>query len=384
MRKNQLSVLVVDITATAPTYTAYFCDALNRTDGVRATIFGINRKDETMHLTHLAIQYRYLLNISYKLQTSLLRIPARVIEALINWLWLLFIAPHYDIIHIQWLPGLRRSSAELLLLRLLLLRNDNTCYTVHNTLPHDQLSAAVRRRFQELYNIIPRLVVHTDKTKKELINDFGLIPSKITVMPHGPLFAELRPESVVRRDDSVIAMLGAIQPYKGVEDAIEVLRALHQRGRKDIRLLLAGNSPKNYAAFLQQLIYHRGLESKVTTFFRYLPTPEMIKLYESSRVVLAPYRRIDQSGAVITALSLGTPVVAYRVGGLCDVIVDGYNGRLVPPGDIHGLADAVEWVLKQPPEELAKACRASVERFSWTKAGLIMKKLYLSMIQGEP
>jgi len=66
----------------------------------------------------------------------------------------------------------------------------------------------------------------------------------------------------------------------------------------------------------------------------------------------------------IESLALGVPVVASRVGGLPDVVVDGRTGLLVPPGDAGAVAAAISELLADPAraQALGRAGREHVEQ----------------------
>jgi starch synthase len=72
----------------------------------------------------------------------------------------------------------------------------------------------------------------------------------------------------------------------------------------------------------------------------------------------------------LEAMACGTPVVASRVGGIPEVVVDGETGFLVPPGDPRALAAAVREVLADP-ERAARLGHAGrrrvVDKFSWER-----------------
>jgi glycosyltransferase involved in cell wall biosynthesis len=50
----------------------------------------------------------------------------------------------------------------------------------------------------------------------------------------------------------------------------------------------------------------------------------------------------------IEAHAVGTPVIGTRIGGLAELVTDGVNGRLIPPGAWRALADALRDMAKNP------------------------------------
>jgi glycosyltransferase involved in cell wall biosynthesis len=70
--------------------------------------------------------------------------------------------------------------------------------------------------------------------------------------------------------------------------------------------------------------------------------------------------------SAVEALSVGVPVVSTAVGGVPEVVTDGENGLLVPPGDAEALAIAMRRILEEPGlrERLAAGARPSVEALS--------------------
>jgi glycogen synthase len=67
----------------------------------------------------------------------------------------------------------------------------------------------------------------------------------------------------------------------------------------------------------------------------------------------------------VEALAVGTPVIATRVGGVPEVVEDGVNGLLVPPGDAAALAEAVRRFFADGAlrDRLRAAAAPSVERY---------------------
>ena len=113
-------------------------------------------------------------------------------------------------------------------------------------------------------------------------------------------------------------------------------------------------------------------------FGSYVPNEEVGTYFAAADVVVLPYAEASQSGVVTVASEFGLPVVATRVGGLPDVIVDGETGLLVPPGDPAAIAGALARVPDYDPDELAKT--AITEKSLARLIGLAVRRiLRLSM-----
>jgi glycosyltransferase involved in cell wall biosynthesis len=85
---------------------------------------------------------------------------------------------------------------------------------------------------------------------------------------------------------------------------------------------------------------------------------------------------------VLESLSTGTPVVATRVGGIPDVIVDGYNGFLVEQKDSQALADALTGFFANS-QSLADNALATARKFDWTAIGLGYKRMIDRMMENR-
>ncbi|MBV9837471.1 MAG: glycosyltransferase family 4 protein, partial [Solirubrobacterales bacterium] len=93
-------------------------------------------------------------------------------------------------------------------------------------------------------------------------------------------------------------------------------------------------------------------------------------------VLCAPSLRGESFGMVLTeAFAAGTPVVASDIAGYRDVVRDGVDGLLVPPGDPQALAEALRDLWDEPQRRagMALAAARDVERFAWPRvAGHVM------------
>ena len=68
---------------------------------------------------------------------------------------------------------------------------------------------------------------------------------------------------------------------------------------------------------------------------------EMRVAYAAADILVLPSLEDNLPSIMLEAMSCGTPVVAFAVGGIPDVVVDGVTGKLALPGDVHSLGDAI-------------------------------------------
>jgi glycosyltransferase involved in cell wall biosynthesis len=104
---------------------------------------------------------------------------------------------------------------------------------------------------------------------------------------------------------------------------------------------------------------------------RFIPDSQIPALMRRADVVALPYRNIEQSGVLYTALAFGRPLVLSDIGGVPEVAELG-AARTVPPGDPEALAAALTELLEDPDERErlgAGALAAAKGHYSWDEIG---------------
>jgi len=242
-----------------------------------------------------------------------------------------------DVVHLQWLAAPELDD-KLLRLRV------PSVFTAHDLLP--RRTAGRPDLWHRLLSRFDRVIVHSLNGRDTLS---GLLadPSRIRVVPH-PVF----PSDPERRDDGrTVLAFGVIRPYKGLGDAIDAVRRAG-----GARLLVAGDP-------LEPLEPYRAAAAGLDVEWRlgYLPQADVDRALGEATVAVFPYRpELDQSGALLRALGAGVPAVAYDVGGIAEPVLRYGAGRVVPAGDIDGLAAAISELLGDA-DALAEA-RAGARR----------------------
>jgi len=196
------------------------------------------------------------------------------------------------------------------------------------------------------------MFVHTEKMKRELVEEFGVRGTRITVIPFG--INNSVPDTVltpgmarqrlgIREDSKAILFFGNIAPYKGLEYLIAAFRLVLARN-EDYQLIIAGRpkSDEAYWSAIRDGISDEVEKGRVLLKAEFIPDDETEVYFKAADVLALPYRHIYQSGVLFLGYSFGLPVLAADVGSLRDEVVEGKTGFVFKPEDPAELARAIE------------------------------------------
>lgn len=235
-------------------------------------------------------------------------------------------------------------------------------------------------------------VVATTDKEKELIQKFVKNPTEISVLPIG-VSASFKPRhqrSSLRKQlgysGPMIAYAGRLEETKGVETLMKAIRMLVKVGSipEDTKLVLAGgqeeeidfNSRLPHAAKLRKWV--KGIEDYVE-FLGPKNQDELAVLFNAATVTVVPSYYESFGMVAAEAQACGSPVIASRVGGLQNVVIDGETGLLVTPKDPEDLANAIEAILTNNllAQRMGKqAIELARNEFQWSNIAKRMDRLY--------
>jgi glycosyltransferase involved in cell wall biosynthesis len=177
--------------------------------------------------------------------------------------------------------------------------------------------------------------------------------NKIAVIHYGINLENFKASNTQRREtrlaldlsqkDRVILFLSLISKQKGADIALKALKVMSEE-EKSIKLILAGDG--EYLDEAKRMAKQLGLEQKVV-FPGFVRNEETAKLYNAADVFIFPTLRLESFGIVLAeAMACGKPVIASRIGSIPNVIEDGINGILIPPGNYKMLAAQIRRLFK--------------------------------------
>jgi len=180
--------------------------------------------------------------------------------------------------------------------------------------------------------------------------------------------AEMRRKLGLRKDDFVLIHLSNLRPVKRAEDVLRVVGAL--KDQQHVKLLvLAGEAFEPFRALVKKL----GIESRLVVRRNVVDIENYISAADAG---LYASERESFGMGVLETMSFGKPVVATRVGGVTEIMIDGETGFLKRLGDVDSMAQSVRR-LARDPEMCARMGAAAKARASSEFSAEASVKKYL-------
>jgi glycosyltransferase involved in cell wall biosynthesis len=207
------------------------------------------------------------------------------------------------------------------------------------------------------YAAAARILVVSNNTKHHLVQNWGVPAEKIVVIPNGvdaEKFTRPHDPAQTRAQWGIpaaplIMFVGGFQMWHGVDRLLESVQGL-RRTHPDAHLVLVGDGPAR--DFIAERIAALGLQEAVT-ITGLVPHDQVPALLQLADIVTIPYPQLPQEMwfsplKLYEYMAAGKAIVASGVGQICEVIRDGENGVLVPPGDVPALTAALRDLLQRP------------------------------------
>jgi len=231
-----------------------------------------------------------------------------------------------------------------------------------------------------------RIIAFTTEERAELISMYRALPDRVEVIPCGvdlelfhPVNKEkARSELGLTGQSKILLFAGRIQPFKRIDI---LLHAAARLNRSDLRLLILGGDSDGEVARLGALSSKLGIEQKVT-FLGAVEHGRMPLFYSAADVCVVPSYHESFGLVALEALACGTPVVAFRVGGLVTIIKDGETGYLVEEPSPTAFAQRLELLLADEGlrQRMGNSARSSAMRYAWSQVARQVLRVYEELI----
>jgi glycosyltransferase involved in cell wall biosynthesis len=223
------------------------------------------------------------------------------------------------------------------------------------------------------------IIAVSPSVERELIHRAGvpyglihLIPSGVEISPHPRLPMPRDPERV-----PVVGTASVLEHSKGILFFLMAADLILSAGH-DVEFIVAGTGPDE--ELLRRAAHHMDIDQRVT----FVPqVSSFSRVIETFDLFVLPSLEQGLGSIMLEAMALGKPVVATKVGGVADFVVDGEHALLIEKANHMVLADKIEMLLDFPDKARQLALKGqglvrekfSAERMARDTAGLYRQVL---------
>lgn len=253
-------------------------------------------------------------------------------------------------------------------------------------------------RFQ--YRTTDHVFVHTERMKKELVEEFPVRPENVTVIPFGinqtipqtGLTAEgARRQLGIGPAERTILFFGNIAPYKGLEYLLQAYHNLAGQQPETYRLIIVGQNVKCDAEYWKRLeveLARGDGPQRILKRIEYVPDEKVEPFLKAADLLVLPYTHIFQSGVLFLGYNFGLPVIVTDVGSLKDDVLEGETGFVCPPRDAAGLQRSIETYFNSDLYRNLAVRRPAItqfaqERYSWEKVARMTAEVYTRLLEKD-
>lgn len=304
------------------------------------------------------------------------------------------------VFHIQWFNRFHTID-KIFLINFYHLLNKRVIYTAHNvnTLERNNADNLWNRlTLKYFYKKVDHIIVHNNKSKKELIEKFNINENKISVIKFGlniftPQKGITKKEAIFKLNlpasKRIILFFGAIHVYKGLEFLLDAYKQLIKESDQ-FHLVIAGDiRDHSYFNMIKGIIKSNFTNEHISTFFRFIEENEIEYFFSAADCLVLPYRSISQSGVHFLSYSFGLPVIASDVGSFKEEdIILGKTGFIFKAEDSNDLKKALlnyfdSELYKDIDNHKSKIKRWAFETYNWDNIAKTTFNCYKKLIPNE-
>lgn len=287
-----------------------------------------------------------------------------------------------EVLHIQWW---KQWNLDYFFLSLYKKYVGQVVFTAHNLVPHNS-GESMKDKCIKYYNKVDKIIVHDNNSKNELIKDFNINEDKIAVIAHGILDFIVN-ESEVKfimneisakyklKEKLVFSSMGGQSPYKGTDLICDAfLNSEILKNNADVFLIIAGKgsiaTPDRFEGLNNVWIANYSLSNS-----------EFQAIMRLTDVMLLPYRKISQSGVLLTTIQNQIPFAVTPIGGLAEPLEISPVGWIISSPTSEGVRECMENLAKDKVK--SKAVKSNQQnwnlvkdKYNWIRIALQTEEFY--------
>ncbi len=236
-------------------------------------------------------------------------------------------------------------------------------WTMHNVLPHESVFEDLEVRLRVIMCERAEMIHIMNPASIAAAAASFAVPAEKVVRVEHPGYQGYYPERASRAgaraqlgfgpNEQVSLVLGALKPYKGLLELAEVFDGLSRRHPRRVNLFIAGGAGRDEGT--QRLLDMAALHPAIHVLPERIVPEDIWTLFVAADNAIIPYKASLNSGALVLALSMGTPVIASSTAGSTHLLAQGAGRVYSAHDELEAELLNTEW--QAPARERALAMR---------------------------
>jgi glycosyltransferase involved in cell wall biosynthesis len=258
--------------------------------------------------------------------------------------------------------------------------------SLHGWIQNNQIQKLSVVLDKYLIRFSKKVIVMSDAMKREIISA-GVSSKKVITLHNAVLLedypirrssSKIRTEFHIKDDEKVVAIIGRLSPEKRHDLFLQMASQVVKKNPK-VKFLIVGDGP--LIVSLKKFVEELNLTNHVIfTGHR----TDIIDMYSAIDILVISSDTEGLPNVLLEAFACCKPVVATRVGGIPEILINDQNGFLTEPHDLTGLIDRVLFLLNntQLAIQMGLNGRKEIEnRLSFKNRTLQLEKCYRDILQ---
>ena len=228
---------------------------------------------------------------------------------------------------------------------------------------------SIQRRVEKMINsktlrTASKVLVSNNDTAKVIINEYGVIPEKISIVPNGVELSLFN--SSKQKNPKKVVFAGAMYYHRGLDVLLEAIPKIIRK-IPDAKFILLGNG--NELEKLKEIVLEKNLENSVE-FKGWIEREKIPENISDASIGIGPLRLTDVTSRalpikVLEYMAVSLPIIAQKGTLPDDVLVNEKNGYFVDGAE--DLAEKISSLLNEPDKinQMGNQSRLMVQNFSW-------------------
>ncbi len=166
----------------------------------------------------------------------------------------------------------------------------------------------------------------------------------------------------LNKDYHVVSFLGGLYIHKGAHLTVDIAQMAQKMLKKDVCLLIIGDGPLR--SWIQKRAEKAGQKVIITGYVMH----EKVRMYlQASDILIVPSIEEGLGLSCLEGLAAGVPVVAFKTGGIPEIIRDMNNGVLVEVNSIRGMAEKITLLIESSElrSKIVSQGYETAKQYSW-------------------